>query len=156
MRNFSWVESSYGIPFSSFWSATLGNEPPGEWKWTHLFRTSHTKTALPGEARKRPYEEHDYEEREYHLFVVTRADKTPLVNMFDVGADASLLIGGLKIVLSPGELVDFLGGLVFLDLAGDDKTGPSQPEQPEQPEQPGQGEESEPPAEGSDELEEEP
>jgi hypothetical protein len=120
--HFHWVESSYGFPFSSFWSARMAEEPYKEWLWTDIVRTSHSKLVFP-ESISRPRLTQGYEERSYHLFVLTQRENARLVDELDVEVSASALIAGVTIVASPGELLDFLAGLFTLDLAGDDGGG---------------------------------
>ena len=118
-RHYHWIESSYGIPFAFFWSPRLGMEKFENWGWTDVFRTSHSKLLYP-----KPYDVGEpkgvYEERRYHLFVRTGSENTQIIDDFDLEVDASALIVGVHCGLSFGEFVDFLGGIVGLDPAGDD------------------------------------
>lgn len=42
------------------------------------------------------------------------------VHWFDISLQADILLPAMRVGLSPGELIDFVAGIFFLDLAGDD------------------------------------
>lgn len=119
-RHGRWIESTEGIWFAFFWSPRLGKEPAPPWAWTDVLKTSHTKKALLGSDHTSAVDSTRYEERAYHLFVLTRRENAPLIEELDIQLDASFIIGGLQLVVSPGQLLDFLAGILTLDLAGDD------------------------------------
>lgn len=116
---FHWVESSYGIPFAFFWSSLIGDGPIPDWTGTNVIRTSDSKLIFPDFEKSRPRDV-PVERRAYHLFVLTESRGCPLIRELDLQVDASLLIAGLQIIVSPGELVDFLAGIFTLDPGGDD------------------------------------
>jgi len=118
-RSFHWVESSWGLLFSSFWSPRIGEEAFARRTGTDVIRTSHSKLLFPLAERPEALRG-EYEEHAYHLFVLTRSQRTHLVEYLDLEADVSLLIVGAQVIVSPGELLDFLAGLITLDPAGDD------------------------------------
>ncbi|MGQ9592139.1 MAG: hypothetical protein ACUVYA_17805 [Planctomycetota bacterium] len=115
-----WVESSWGLPFSWFWTPRLGREPYREWLWSDVFRTSHAKLAFPALEKPTGQRIETVEEIHHHLFVLSGLEDARIVDLFDLEVNLSALVGGVQVVVSPGELLDFLAGLATLDLAGDD------------------------------------
>jgi len=119
-RSFRWVESSQGFLFASFWTPRLGEEPPDASGGGDALRTLELRRALYREGSPRHVEDMPRELNKYHLFVLTKAEGTHPIDVFDVELDVSALIVGVQLALSPGQLVDFLAGIFTLDLAGDD------------------------------------
>jgi len=72
-RHRQWVESSFGFWSSKWWSARLDEEPPAEWTWSNIFRSSDSKLALLKEGSSEPLKDATREQWEYHLFVLTKA-----------------------------------------------------------------------------------
>jgi hypothetical protein len=130
-RHGIWDESSFGIFTSSFWSPVLGSETPPAWNGLDVIKTSHSKTAfgtgkmvLQENDPTRPLiEEQRVVETKHHLFILTKSTDMSVTRFFDVQVDASAVIGGVQVGISPGELVDFLLGFLTIDLAGDDGGG---------------------------------
>jgi len=119
-RHFRWAESSYGIPCSSFWSPRIGEERFAKWTWTDIVKTSQQKTAILEDTSPESLRHMRYSERGYHLFVLTKRDSARFIDDLDIAFDMSFLIGGVCLGVNPGQLVDFLAGLVGLDPVGDD------------------------------------
>jgi hypothetical protein len=111
-RNFRWVESSYGLPFSPFRTPSVQNEPVPPRHWYDFFTTSRHRTLYPTRPK--------IEDRRYTLFVRSTAEGQRWVDLFNIDLGATFLAGGFELTLSPGELVDFLLGWFGLDLGGDD------------------------------------
>jgi ankyrin repeat protein len=58
-------------------------------------------------------------DRQVALFILAVDNGTPVVRWADVSAELS--VGGrVRLTVSPGQALDLLGGLFFLDVAGDD------------------------------------
>ena len=132
-RHWHWVESSYGLLFSTFWGPRLGDELYSMWVWTDLFKTSHTKLSLLEPGHPESLLGIPREEWKYHLFLVTTADNARLIDAFDVQVDVSFLIGGFQLSVNLGQFADFFVGLVGLDLAGDDGDDGAAPARAEEP-----------------------
>ncbi len=115
-----WGESSWGLPFSWAWTPRLGKEPFREWLWSDIFRTSHAKLAFPDLEKPTGSRIETVEEIHHHVFVFSGGEDFRIVDLFDLEANLSALIGGVQVVVSPGELLDFFLGFTTLDLAGDD------------------------------------
>jgi hypothetical protein len=135
-RYWRWQESSYGIFIVNFFTPHVGGKEPPPWGWGDICKTSHSLlTLLPPEAADSkemlPLGESSIEEQVYRFFVLTEAENTRFIDVFDVEVGVSALIGGLQVVVSPGELVDFLAGIFFLDLSGDDGEASPQERAPE-------------------------
>ncbi|HZN59894.1 MAG TPA: hypothetical protein VFD71_17625 [Planctomycetota bacterium] len=123
-RRLEWEESSYGLFLTSLWSTNLRKEASEAWSWWDLLRTSHTRSWVPPEPPlpgQKPPPGPTPEDYRYHLFVLTHAQEMRWVEALDVEVSAGWLIGGLQLTVRPGELLDFLVGLVGLDIAGDDE-----------------------------------
>jgi hypothetical protein len=148
-RHWRWQESSYGLFIVSAFTPHLGGTPPPPWGWGDICKTSHSLLALlPPEATDTkdmlPAGGPPVEEFVYRFFVLTGAENARLIDAFDVEVGASALIGGLEVVVSPGELLDFLAGLFFLDPSGDDVS-----ETPEEPAREGPAETPKAPADAA-------
>jgi hypothetical protein len=122
-RHLTWMESSYGFPWANFWGARIGEEDRAPWVWTDSLRTSNAKLVLLDDAHPRWLPGLIYEESTYHLFVLTGYSKGRVIDLFDIECDVGFLFFGLQFVVNPAELLDFFGGIVGFDLAGDDTRG---------------------------------
>lgn len=135
-RYWQWGASSYGLGFASFWSPTFRDEDPEDWNASFVFRTSQRKLGFLQPLPADPQEPHlevggagfteplpatvSEEMWRYYLFLLMKAENGRLIDVLDVEIGAGALIGGVEFIMSPGQALDFVAGIFFLDLAGDD------------------------------------
>jgi hypothetical protein len=135
-RYCQWGASSYGLGFASFWSPTFRGDAPEDWNGSFIFRTSQRKVGFLQPLSAEPEEPLpnavtsrfalplpatvDEEMWRYYLFLLMKAENGRLIEVLDVEIGAGALIGGFEVILSPGQVLDFVAGIFCIDLAGDD------------------------------------
>lgn len=106
------VESSYGVLFASWRMPTIYAEKPLPRRWYDLFTTSRRRMRFPGRE--------EVEDRRHTLFITSGVNGQRLLDVLDFEVGLSAVAGGVELAVRPGEMLDFLVGLVGLDVSRDD------------------------------------